>query len=60
MDKNKLKTFAIESRRQLIEDTTYQAKLLGISAEKIQDPIEEAEGMQAFNIGGTKPYIIYD
>ena len=60
MDKNKLKTFAVESRRQLIEDTTYQANLLGITKDSIQDPVEEAEGMQAFDIGGSKLHVIYD
>lgn len=60
MDKQKLKTFAIESRRKLIEDVTYQANLLGVSADGINEPFETADGMQAFDIGAGKPYKIYD
>lgn len=60
MDKQKLKTFAIESRRKLIEDVTYQANLLGVNADGISEPFETADGMQAFDIGAGKPYKIYD
>ena len=58
MDKTILKNFAMDSRNKLIEDTIYKLNLLGITENKIQDPIE-AEGMQTFQIGGTT-YSIYD
>ena len=58
MDKTILKNFAVNSRNKLIEDTIYKLNLLGISENKIQDPIE-AEGMQTFQIGSVN-YSIYD
>ena len=59
MDKNAIKSFAIESRRQLIESVKYQASLIGISAECISEPISKAEGMETYDYGaGT--YAIYD
>ena len=58
MDKTVLKTFAVNSRNKLIEDTVYRLNLLGITENEIQDPIE-ADGMQTFQIGGTT-FRIYD
>ena len=58
MDKTVLKTFAVNSRNKLIEDTIYRLNLLGITENDIQDPIE-ADGMQTFQIGGTT-FSIYD
>lgn len=58
MDKTILKTFAVNSRNKLIEDTIYRLSLLGITEDEIQDPIE-ANGMQTFKIGGTN-FSIYD
>ena len=58
MDKTILKTFAVNSRNKLIEDTVYRLNLLGITEDEIQDPIE-ADGMQTFQIGGTT-FSIYD
>ena len=58
MDKTTLKTFAVNSRNKLIEDTVYRLNLLGITEDEIQDPIE-ADGMQTFQIGGTT-FSIYD
>ena len=58
MDKTVLKTFAVNSRNKLIEDTVYRLNLLGITENEIQDPIE-ADGMQTFQIGGTT-FSIYD
>ena len=58
MDKTILKTFAVNSRNKLIEDTIYRLSLLGITEDEIQDPIE-ANGMQTFQIGGTN-FSIYD
>ncbi|MBR5503650.1 MAG: BREX-1 system adenine-specific DNA-methyltransferase PglX, partial [Methanobrevibacter sp.] len=60
MDKNALKIFAVESRRKLIEDTKYQASLLGISADDIKDPISSAEGMETYQISASTTHTIYD
>ena len=35
VDKNAIKSFAIESRRQMIESVKYQASLIGIGADGI-------------------------
>lgn len=59
MDKNAIKSFAIESRRQMIESVKYQASLIGITAEGISEPISKAEGMETYDYGaGT--HSIYD
>ena len=59
MDKTAIKSFAIESRRKLINDVKYQARLLGISSDEIKEPISKAEGMETYDFGaGT--YTIYD
>ena len=60
MDKKAIKTFAIESRKKLIEEVKYQASLLGITAEGIADPVEKAEGMEVYYIGASTPNTIYD
>ena len=60
MDKSKLRTFAIESRRKLIEDTKYQASLLGISDKEIKEPISFAEGMETYQISASSTHTIYD
>ena len=59
VDKNAIKSFAIESRRQMIESVKYQASLIGITAEGISDPISKAEGMETYDYcAGT--HTIYD
>ena len=59
LDKNAIKTFAIESRRQMIESVKYQANLVGITAEGINEPISKAEGMETYDYGaGT--HTIFD
>ena len=59
MDKNAVKSFAIESRRQMIESVKYQASLIGITAEGISEPISKAEGMETYDYGaGT--YTLFD
>ena len=60
MDKSKLRTFAIESRRKLIEDTKYQASLLGISDHEIKEPVSSAEGMETYQISSSTTHTIYD
>lgn len=59
MNKNAIKSFAIESRRQLIESVKYQAALIGITSDGINEPISKAEGMETYDYGaGT--HSIYD
>ena len=59
MDKNAIKSFAIESRRKMIESVKYQASLIGITAEGINEPISKAEGMETYDYGaGT--HTIFD
>lgn len=60
MDKKSIKTFAIESRKQLMEDVKYQASLLGITADGIADPVEKSKGMEVYDIGASTPNTIYD
>lgn len=59
MDKNVIKSFAVESRRQMIESVKYQASLIGITAEGINEPISTADGMETYDYGaGT--HTIFD
>lgn len=59
VDKNAIKSFAIESRRQMIESVKYQASLIGITADSISEPISKAEGMETYDYGaGT--HTIFD
>ena len=51
MDKNTIKSFAIESRRQMVESVKYQASLIGITAEDNNDPISKADGMETYDYG---------
>lgn len=59
MDKNAIKTFAVESRRKMINSVKFQASLLGISADGIADPISKAEGMETYDYGAGQ-HTIYD
>ena len=59
MNKNAIKSFAIESRRHMIESVKYQANLIGITSDGIAEPISKAEGMETYDYGaGT--YSIFD
>ena len=59
MDNNVIRSFAIESRRSMIDSVKYQANLIGISCEGINNPISRAEGMETYDYGaGT--HSIYD
>ena len=60
MDKSKLRTFAIESRRRLIEDTKFQASLLGITDQEIKEPVTSAKGMETYQISSSTNHTIYD
>ena len=51
MDRSSIKTFAVESRRQMIESVKYQASLIGITAEGISEPISKADGMETYDYG---------
>ena len=53
MDKTAIKTFAINSRKKLIEDVEYKMSLVGITNESIDEPISSAEGIETYNIGGS-------
>ena len=59
MDKAAIKTFAINSRRKLMEDVEYRMSLVGITKDGIQDSISDADGIQTFDIGGAT-HSIYD
>ena len=59
MNKNAIKTFAVESRRQLIESVKYQAGLIGITSDGISEPISKAEGMETYDYGAGS-YSIFD
>ncbi|MBK0041336.1 BREX-1 system adenine-specific DNA-methyltransferase PglX, partial [Leuconostoc sp. S51] len=48
MDKTKIKNFAIDARRQLIEEITLKARLIGIRKDGIQDPTNETNEIQFF------------
>lgn len=60
MDKKAIKTFAIESRKKLIEEVKYKASLLGITAKGIAEPVEKAAGIEVYDIGAFNPNTIYD
>ena len=51
VDKSAIKAFAVESRRQMIESVKYQASLIGITADDINEPISKAEGMETYDYG---------
>ena len=53
MDKNAIKSFAIDSRRKLMDDVAYRMSLVGITSEGISRPISVADGFETYNLGGT-------
>ena len=59
MDKNVIRSFAVESRRKMIESVRYQASLIGITANGISEPISTGEGMETYDYGAGS-YTIYD
>ena len=59
MDKTAIKTFAINSRKKLMEDVEYKMSLVGINKEKINEPISSANGIETYQIGGSTN-TIYD
>ena len=54
MDKTAIKTFAINSRKKLMEDVEYKMSLVGISKNCIDEPISSAKGIETFNFGKYK------
>ena len=60
MDKAAIKTFAVESRRKLMEDVEYRMSLLGITKDNIAEPITKADGVEAYDYGASTPHQIYD
>ena len=53
MDKTAIKTFAINSRKKLIEDVEYKMSLVGITKNNIDEPISAADGIETYQIGGS-------
>ena len=53
MDKAVIKTFAINSRKKLIEDVEYKMSLVGINKDNINKPISSADGIETYQIGGS-------
>ena len=53
MDKTAIRTFAINSRKKLMEDVEYKMSLVGINKDSISEPISSADGIETFQIGGS-------
>jgi hypothetical protein len=53
MNKKNIEEFAVNSRRQLIENLIYEANKIGITKEGIQNPDNIAEDMQTFTTSGV-------
>ncbi|MBR3112550.1 MAG: BREX-1 system adenine-specific DNA-methyltransferase PglX [Methanobrevibacter sp.] len=60
MDKTAVKTFAINSRKNLIEDVEYKMSLVGIYENEIKNPISSANGIETYQIGGSTQSIFDD
>ena len=58
MDKAAIKTFAINSRKKLMEDVEYKMSLVGINKDSISEPISSADGIETYLLGGS-PNSIY-
>ena len=54
-----MKTFAINSRKKLMDDVEYKMSLIGIYENEIKNPISSANGIETYPIGGST-YNIYD
>lgn len=50
MDKTAIKTFAINSRKKLMEDVEYKMSLVGIDKDNIYEPISSANGIETINL----------
>ena len=53
MDKAAIKTFAINSRKKLMDDVEYKMSLVGINKDTISEPISSADGIETYQIGGS-------
>ena len=53
MDKTAIKTFAINSRKKLMEDVEYKMSLVGINKDTIDQPISSADGIETYQMGGS-------
>ena len=53
MDKTAVKTFAINSRKKLMDDVEYKMSLIGIYENEIKNPISSANGIETYQIGGS-------
>ena len=50
MDKTAIKTFAINSRKKLMEDVEYKMSLVGIDKDNIYEPISSANGIETYQL----------
>ena len=53
MDKTAIKTFAINSRKKLMEDVESTMSLVGINKDNIYEPISSANGIETYQLGGS-------
>ncbi|MDD6257118.1 BREX-1 system adenine-specific DNA-methyltransferase PglX [Methanobrevibacter boviskoreani] len=61
MDKKALKTFSIEARKNLIENTIYKLSLIGITKENPHgEPISKSKGIEVYKVSEFNNYTIYD
>lgn len=60
MNKTAIKNFAIWARNKLIADIHYRAGLIGITAERIANPLPQSTGdTEFYDIGTAEPYSIH-
>lgn len=59
MNKTAIRNFAVWARNKLINDVTYRAGLMGVTANGIADPLPQStDNMHFFDIGMSEPYQI--
>ena len=59
MNKTAIKNFAIWARNKLIADIRYKASLMGITSEKINNPLSQStRETEFYDIGTSEPYAI--
>lgn len=59
MNKTAIRNFAVWARNKLINDVTYRAGLIGVTANGIADPLPQStDNVQFFDIGMSEPYQI--
>jgi len=59
LNKTAIRNFAVWARNKLINDVTYRAGLMGVTANGIADPLPQStDNVQFFDIGMAEPYQI--